>query len=1157
MRRSTNTPGAAHTNRPADVPCNPQSSGTIPPNETPAHNRGYDSSHRIDSALNGALSSLEHVMQQFSWVPPGEKQGSSKRTKQRMVKRLLNVHKVFYTCVIQRVCAAGQLDLGIFHRRSLAATHAEKSGMYTGKRLEQSLPISIVNRLRKVFACEQRKKVNLENRAAWVYWKDLSGIAYSQLQTLGEVLSNLRPGMRQVVATSNMMTSAANKFLLIRPTCAAGDGHQTSAIRLLQFILPGLFDHTPNAFQSDEVIFSVTGDGYEARGALGKRSYTSMMFGVLQEGAATLWQSPHWKFVVAEWAGADNRANIQKHCKQLFDDVKFLMSMDAGLPVYVNAKTGLQLRYIKPRVVFCSDLKFRWEVMGCGGAHDPHFCDACDIHRDQRRKVYTTYATKAGDTVQSIADMCDVPTTTVLEMNPPDAELQAALAPLTQGDQEVNACISESAQTSNASTSKDGGTMHTPQQCSLQHNVTITANNMPLPVGIVLRVWKVWHMNRDRAKALLPIPHIDCPFCWLHCFVRLTEHMMTAALERALMMEGSSAGLLNRNMERHKIAFRVAREQDAHGSKKGSDLGGGVKLAEYKAVKLTGVVAAALVENVVLYGSSSWLEGIDTRESTLRLWKLWWLLHVVGRKLQPNEDDIDFFARYSKEFHRLCVHVMPDYVCNAYYFHYLSAHGGQYIRQWKSLGKFMQEGVEGRHKISKANHLHTTGGGAGGTTRGSRNEDGSRDVVRVLHGKHPTLMQMERNCRMLLYRFFNYNHIDLQSCITWQDASNGGFVEADTTECAENAVELQGLLDNCKTTCAPRLAVSKERMGIKSICRYKACKHNTSHVMNEVLPEACHSVASTAACCIFDEVITQRLADACKESARNHRKKAPLHKAAAVPDEIQNAAKGLYHECQHLQFCFMHAFNMYMGFAALTRDALISYLQYREKKVPSIASAYDKQSGFFNSVSMNAYLQGKGVRMEHDAQSINLCYLKSIGHVHKGTTEDAFVRSMLNYDKVIITWTRDIAPTATPWNGVAHAAVLRRKQRSGYYFLQDSMLPGKVAFMGYDLKWEDLAGSLWVLQCGRMPKLAAVDLTADQAMPSSSNMEAGPSVLAPDQGQVTDVPPTTSEEPDQKENGKGKGKGSKRRPRDAAFQRKVRLDNTAPQTSQPAKRRKK
>jgi hypothetical protein len=1128
-------------------------------------------------------------MKAFAWSPARSDAPEGKRQKEAIITRLLATHAVFHHSIIQPVCNAAKAPLAVFHRRTMTTSQTEKTGMCSGKRLRDSLPVGIVNKLRKAFAQEQRREINLENRAAWVYWKDLSGVAYSQLQTLGEVLSNLRPGMRQLVCTSNLMTSIADKFLLVRPTSATADGHGVSAIRLLQFVLPGLIENNKEAFQQDEVLLSLTGDGFEARGAAGKRTFTSMMFGILQNGATSMWQSPHWKFVVTEWAGSDNRANIQKHCTRLFDEVKHLTSMEAGIPVYVKGKDGKEIRYIKPHIIFCSDLKFRWEVMGCGGAHDPKFCDCCQIHRDQRRHVYTTYCTKEGDTVQSIADEHDIPIPMLYDINNPDAASQNEHAAYTRGEYAVNACLSHPAQSK--ASSRDAASCE-PPTC-LEHHLMPTSSAEPLPAGVCIRVWKTWCMDRNKAKALLPIPHIDSPFCWLHCMVRLTEHLLTAVLERAIQQKGSSVAMLNQNMERHKLAFRAAMEQDTHGSKKGQDLGGGLKLAEYKAVKLSGTCAFALAENVVTYGENSWLEGIDTRESTLRLWRLWYVLCVIGKKLHPTEADIDFFARYSKDFHRRCIHLMPDYVCNAYYFHYLSGHGGQYMRHWKSLGRFMQEGVEGRHKVSKCGYRHTTGGGAGGTTRGCKNEDGSRDVVRSLRGKHPTLMQMERNCRMLLYRFYNYNCPELHSCTEWQDAVDGGFEEMNEDDRHAIGRDVQDLLDACKITCKPRLAVSKERMGLKSICRYKASRPGIIEVVAGILPDdGMPADPPSASSETSDNVLSQRIADAVHECQRNNRKqKHVAPRPTMVPEGISAAAQRLYHECQELQFCFMHAFNMFMGFQAITPTAILKYLSDREKKVPSIATAYHKVNGFFNVVSMNAFLQGKGVPLESDASKRTLCYLHNIGQLHKGMGEDAVVRAMANHEKVLLTWGASDAPAQAPWLGMGHAAVLRRLEKSSFYFLQDSMLPSKVAFMGYDLKWEDLSGSMHVMKRGRLPKkvdcgsidddevhmdtgkMSSTTIGRPASLPSTS-LTAGQPVRHPAASQsasqsacqLTSLPAqpasqpasqTASRAPGQAASHAKKGTGKGKRQATAAFHNEVQLGLGTDQSSQPAKRRKK
>lgn len=171
-------------------------------------------------------------------------------------------------------------------------------------------------------------------------------------------------------------------------------------------------------------------------------------------------------------------------------------------------------------------------------------------------------------------------------------------------------------------------------------------------------------------------------------------------------------------------------------------------------------------------------------------------------------------CRYSKEFHRRCVHLMPDYVCRALYFHYLSGHGGQYMRHWKTLYGGMQEGTEGRHRLTKRMHKHDTNGGAGGTTLGPEQEDGRKHVTYYHIAKSPTRMVLEKLVRYCVYRFLPYATELLANCGEYKKAiasSRGSY--HDVLPPKLQGGDVAKLVDTCTNLDSSRLAVTNAAMG--------------------------------------------------------------------------------------------------------------------------------------------------------------------------------------------------------------------------------------------------------------------------------------------------------------------------------------------------------
>lgn len=97
---------------------------------------------------------------------------------------------------------------------------------------------------------------------------------------------------------------------------------------------------------------------------------------------------------------------------------------------------------------------------------------------------------------------------------------------------------------------------------------------------------------------------------------------------------------------------------------------------------------------------------------------------MVGRKNSPSENEIEGYGPMCRKLQRLWLTSFSKEDSGSIYLHTIAAHGGDYIRHLKSLGKFMNSGVELRHRVTNRMLLHTNGGGAPGT-QSSRGVDGN------------------------------------------------------------------------------------------------------------------------------------------------------------------------------------------------------------------------------------------------------------------------------------------------------------------------------------------------------------------------------------------------------------------------------------------------
>jgi hypothetical protein len=90
----------------------------------------------------------------------------------------------------------------------------------------------------------------------------------------------------------------------------------------------------------------------------------------------------------------------------------------------------------------------------------------------------------------------------------------------------------------------------------------------------------------------------------------------------------------------------------------------------------------------------------------------------------PSREEIESFGPLCRQFHRLVVMAHAKEDSSAFYLHLLAGHGGTYMTHLRSLGKYMNGGLEANHKMSNEIMTHTTNGGTPGTQSRMFKENG-------------------------------------------------------------------------------------------------------------------------------------------------------------------------------------------------------------------------------------------------------------------------------------------------------------------------------------------------------------------------------------------------------------------------------------------------
>ncbi|KAK3259271.1 hypothetical protein CYMTET_11327 [Cymbomonas tetramitiformis] len=328
-----------------------------------------------------------------------------------------------------------------------------------------------------------------------------------------------------------------------------------------------------------------------------------------------------------------------------------------------------------------ADMASHWALFQAGGVGNTASalpCHRCLVTYGELGVVFDVYKVQPGDTVNSIAAAHGIFPEELRVINPESKTNEAKLKKHhSKSQQKFTPTISR----------------HLPKDA-----------DEVLKTGSLIRVHKVWKMDRECPEKFLNIPHIKAPLCFLHAGMRVTEWLLLKLQERAVQQKHVMQ--LNRAWKESGAQYQMNPDKSGQGT--------------YYKPSCDGRKTKA-----VIHSSSDWMHAVDSRGPILNLWKQWERIFEIGRKMEPTAKEKQDFEPLCRQFFRCCRMLYTDEGLS-WYVHHLAQHGGEYIRR-RALGKDMNEALEAHHQTSWQMAGHVFHGLKPGNPYCVKCEDGTFD----------------------------------------------------------------------------------------------------------------------------------------------------------------------------------------------------------------------------------------------------------------------------------------------------------------------------------------------------------------------------------------------------------------------------------------------
>jgi hypothetical protein len=290
-----------------------------------------------------------------------------------------------------------------------------------------------------------------------------------------------------------------------------------------------------------------------------------------------------------------------------------------------------------------------------------------------------------------------------------------------------------------------------------------------------VRVPVSWPMDRPCDKAFVDFEHIACPFCIEHAVTRMCESITGNV--QALAIQENTILNMQSNMKAAKMQWRPAEVKDTGAWRLPQMDGGAARL-----------IADSMQESLDMDdGACAWLHDVLEDEGQRKAIRSQYVqlctINKLGRIKKPLSDEE--VLKFNSACRRLVWEVncfWPPSMCGALYYHTVYAHGPEYMKEYRTLGKFSQSSLEKNNKnTNKTVEMSTR---AGGKKIKVQNSDGTTVMMRSTG----PLVVMKKAIRLLASERYS-THYDAEFLKTNKQA-----MDVDTTWKQKRSVEIAAAL---------------------------------------------------------------------------------------------------------------------------------------------------------------------------------------------------------------------------------------------------------------------------------------------------------------------------------------------------------------------------
>jgi hypothetical protein len=405
---------------------------------------------------------------------------------------------------------------------------------------------------------------------------------------------------------------------------------------------------------------------------------------------------------------------------------------------------------VKVNLIFVADMAAQCAVFGHGCAGN-HYCAHCMAHEQDRHLPYALITTDEETTLQALAHKYDMHSRTPYAINTRQDHKKVQILTLDglRNSTAMDAAQRAAAQRSEADKEPEAGdgssrrptkkakkapvAKSDPDEAVLKKLVGWKQNHRSdcpcchcvIPKGTCVRVIPKFGFSRPSKFLEEHCPALTaekCPFCVLHCLMRISETLFNQICQAALSSDKNRSRLIDSmNSALAELGINRSYKQS-------------LVTGKYEKVTFEGHQALALLETSDVHGGKMGIErvldamwpgaavetgvkkayGTGFVPRTIEVWRQWAVVVKLmnqrfSEKLEKDVvDGEDGFQRFGKECREFIFRFQSmstvDY-SKAYYLHTLLHHAGDFVRELRkmglTLGMMGNSGVERRHEYGR------------------------------------------------------------------------------------------------------------------------------------------------------------------------------------------------------------------------------------------------------------------------------------------------------------------------------------------------------------------------------------------------------------------------------------------------------------------------